>query len=428
MGKFLRKSMALALSAGLFAMLCIPAFAATTYTPVAGTSCNFNKYLIMDAGDTVPNATFAFTVAPGQAVSADTSDNTVMQVLPGVGTPTIASVTFGPTDATATSAGTNIDVARAASDRVSGLTAATGVELESGEKYATKQATVSFSGINFDEPGIYRYIITETADADHAAAGIMHDNDVDRVLDVYVTDDGSGSLVVSGYVIHKNVSNPVINTTMGSADVTTAGDALSDKTDGFTNEYNSKDLVFKKEVEGNQASRDKYFEFTVTCTNIADADVFVVSLADDSDANTTDGNADATSGTNNATIAANQGKTNPTSVTGAQLKAGQKFYLQHGQSIAIRGLALNAGYNVTENAEDYKSEGAAVTDYTDAVTGVMGTIADTEKAVKTSYKNTRDGFVPTGVLMTVVPYVGTGLLGLGGIAVFLVSKKRKNHE
>ena len=176
---------------------------ATTYTPVAGTSANFNKYLIMDAGDTVPNATFSFTIAPGAAISTATNDNTVMEVMAGVGTPTIADVTFAQSDSTATAAGTNIDVARPASDRASGLTASTGVQLEAGEKYATKQATVDFSNVTFNEPGIYRYVITETADPDHAAAGIMHDNDTDRILDVYVVDN-NGTLEVAAYVMHTN--------------------------------------------------------------------------------------------------------------------------------------------------------------------------------------------------------------------------------
>lgn len=94
----------------------------------------------MDADDSVPNATFSFTVAPGTARSSDTSSNSVMEVMAGVGSPTIADVTFASTDTTATTAGSNIDVARAASTRASGLTAATGVELEAGEKYATKQS------------------------------------------------------------------------------------------------------------------------------------------------------------------------------------------------------------------------------------------------------------------------------------------------
>ena len=405
-------------------VMAMPVFAAS-YTPVAGTSCNFNKYLIMDAGDSVPNATFSFTIAPGNARSASTSDNTVMEVTPGVGTPTIADVTFAPTDTTATSAGSNIDVARTQENRT-GTAGTDVVQLDSGEKYATKQATVNFASVSFTEPGIYRYIITETANATHAAAGIIHDTDTDRVLDVYVTDDGTGALVVSAYVLHTDDDDVVINTTMGSSDVTNAGDALEDKTDGFTNEYTSKDLVVKKEVTGNQASHDKYFEITVTATNVADTDTFVVSLADDSDANTTDGNADATSGTNAATIAANAGKTNPTSVTGAQLKAGQKFYLQHGQSVAIRGLAPNAGYSVTENAEDYKSTAASVTGFTDAVSGTIGTVAGNNKAIHTSYQNQRDGIIPTGVAIAAGPFAVIALLG--GVRLATLMKKKKEED
>jgi hypothetical protein len=406
--------------------LATPVLATTTYTPVAGTSMNFNKYFIMDAGDTVPNATFSFTVAPGTARSTDTADNTVMQVLAGVGTPTIADVTFVPGDATATSAGTNIDVARTAASRDALLDASTGVQLEAGEKYATKTATVNFSTVTFDEPGIYRYIITETASAAHATAGIMHDNDNDRVLDVYVTDDGTGTLLIAAYVLHTTDGDVTIGTDMGSADVAAAGNAVADKTDGFTNELqNTKDIVFKNEVTGNQASRDKYFEFTATLTGVADADVFAVSLADDGDAVTTDGNADATSGTNSATIAANRGKANPTSVTGAALKAGQKFYLQHGQSIAIRGINSAATYAITENAEDYTSTASTLTGYTDAASGVIGTVAGANKTIKTSFLNKRDGIVPTGVIVRVLPYAALFIIGFAGILFFFFKKKKK---
>ena len=397
----------------------VPAFAATNYTAVAGTSCSFNKYLIMDAGDTVPNATFSFTVAPGTAVSPDTSSNDVMEVMAGIGTPTIADVTFAPGDTTTTSAGTNIDVARAASDRQSGLTAANGVQLETGEKYATKQATIDFSSVSFNEPGIYRYIVTETANTAHEAAGLMHDNDVDRVLDVYVTDN-NGTLEVASYVLHTNVSDPVIGTEMGSADVATAGAALSDKTDGFTNEYNTKDLRIAKEVAGNQAPRDKYFELTVTATDVADADSFVVSIADDSDANTTDGSADQVSGAakTGGTIAANAGKTNPGTVTGAQLKAGQKFYLQHGQNIVIRGLPLNASYTLTENAEDYKS--AVMTGKTN--NGVIGTVAGDAKVAEAGFTNTRGGTIPTGIAL----YAGVGVvMVIAAAAAFMLTRKNK---
>ena len=417
-------------TAGLMTvMMSVPAVAATTYTPVAGTSCNFNKYLIIGAGDKVPKATFSFTVAPGTAISIDTADNDVMEVRAGIGSPTIADVTFTSQDtATATVGSNNIDVARAASDRDVNLDATTGVEFETGEKFATKQATVNFSSVKFPEPGIYRYIITETANADNAAMGIMNDNDVDRVLDVYVTDDGNGALVVSAYVLHTNEANVAINAIMGSAGV-----ALDDKTDGFTNEYSSKDLVIKKEVTGNQASRDKYFEFTAKLGNVDDSNIYTFSVANDDNDNTTDGNADVKSGTNSATIEANKSQLNPTTATGAELKAGVKFYLQHGQSIAIRGIAPNATYEITENAEDYKSIAAGVTGYTDQVKtdsnkATIGAVAGSNKTVQTSFLNERSGIIPTGVLLSVGPWVLLGAVLLGGVIFFAVRSKKKYDE
>ena len=416
----MKKLVAFVTSAILVIAMAVPAMAATTYTPVAGTSTTFQKYLIMDAGDTVPNATFSFTVAPGAAISADTSDNEVMQVLPGVGTPTIADVTFGPNDTTSTTRIGKIDVLRDEEDRTGTLSMDT-VQLDSGEKFAEKTATISFSGITFDEPGIYRYIVTETANASHAAAGIIHDTDTDRVLDVYVTDDGTGTLVVSGYVLHTDVDDVAIGDSMGSAPTEAGSGALEDKSDGFTNEYTTKDLKIEKEVSGNQASRDKWFQLTATLTNVNDSDTFVVSIAADEDDTTNDGNADATSGTTSATRASNQGQTNPTTVTGAQLRAGVNFYLQHGQSVVIRGLPLNASYTVTEDAEDYKSAVKSG----DTNTGVIATVAGNNKMAVAGFTNTRNGVIPTGVAM-----------GIGGIAVllglaviyFIVRKRNAAYE
>ncbi len=433
---------ALIASAMMAMMIPTSSGAETIYTAVAGGSCNFNKYLIMDAGDNVPNVSFSFTVAPGTAIPADlTSDTKTMEVLAGIGTPTIDNVTFADEDATSTTAlATQIDVQRAASDRATGLDAATGVQFESGEKFAVKTATVNFAGITFDEPGVYRYIISETASTAHEAAGIMHDNDTDRVLDVYVTDNGNGVLAVSSYVMHKTVGPVIMGANNGSGDVNTDSQAVVDKTDGFTNEYNSKDLVFKKEVTGNQASRDKWFKFTATLTNVNDDDIFTVSRADDSNANTTDGNADATVGTTSATKSAYQGKSNPASVTGEQLKAGVDFYLQHGQSIAIRGIAPNATYVISEDAEDYKSTPAGVMGYTDVVSSVtenktIGDIANAHtgdgaqtKAVMTSFLNTRDGVIPTGILLSVGPWVLLGIVVIGGVIFFAVRSKKKYDE
>ena len=417
----------------------VTAFAENKYensaglTPVDGTSLTFKKFLIIGAGDNVPNVTFSYTIAAGTAISTDTSSNTEFQVDAGVDADkvTITDTTFAPRATTYTSVQTgDIDVTRQASDRATGLTDDTGVEFETskGEQYAVQNATVDFSGVTFVEPGVYRYIITETASTTNAAAGIMHDNDVDRVLDVYVTDN-NGTLEISGYVLHKNESNIAISSTMGSNDVMSEGEPLDDKTDGFTNEYKSKDLVFKKEVVGNQASRDKYFEFTLKLENVGNENTFTVSIADDNDPNTTDGNADATSGSNNATITANRGKENVLTLTSdASGEITRKFYLQHGQSIAVRGLPLNAEYTVTENAEDYKSTGASVTGYTDATSGDIGIVAGNNKVVKTSFKNERQGIIPTGLFTIVGPAIAVILIALIGIGIVLMGKRRKEER
>ena len=417
----------------------VTAFAENKYensaglTPVDGTSLTFKKFLIIGAGDNVPNVTFSYTIAAGTAISTDTSSNTEFQVDAGVDADkvTITDTTFAPRATTYTSVQTgDIDVTRQASDRATGLTADTGVEFETskGEQYAVQNATVDFSGVTFVEPGVYRYIITETASTTNAAAGIMHDNDVDRVLDVYVTDN-NGTLEISGYVLHKNESNIAISSTMGSNDVMSEGEPLDDKTAGFTNEYKSKDLVFKKEVVGNQASRDKYFEFTLKLENVGNENTFTVSIADDNDPNTTDGNADATSGSNNATITANRGKENVLTLTSdASGEITRKFYLQHGQSIAVRGLPLNAEYTVTENAEDYKSTGASVTGYTDATSGDIGIVAGNNKVVKTSFKNERQGIIPTGLFTIVGPAIAVILIALIGIGIVLMGKRRKEER
>ena len=248
---------------------------------------------------------------------------------------------------------------------------------------------------------------------------ITNDADATRVVDVYVNDasttDNDGNLTkkltIAGYVLHSNEDDApdvAAGENMGST-----GSYVATKSQGFTNEYDTSDLTFRKEVKGNQASHDKYFEFTVKITGAVKGTVYNVDIT----------NADATSGNNAATITANTEKANVTSLTvGADGTVTQKFYLQHGQEVKIQGIAKDTKYDVTENAEDYKPTPAGITNYTDAVNG---TVASTD--LKTSYLNTRDGVIPTGVIMTVAPFAAVTLLGGFGIAK-LSMKKRRDDE
>lgn len=382
-----------------------PVFAAgTNYGPqIDGIKTTmFDKYLVMDQQANVPNVSFTYGVTAGAAKAYDVAGKKV-QILAGVdadkvimagaGTGAAANtIKYAPGDA----------VAQDANALVKNYDSAT-------EKYAKKTATLDFSACNFTEPGIYRYIITESG----TNQAVTNDEDATRVVDVYVNDasDADGKkLTIAGYVLHSSESD----ITAGDSFLGSDGTDPDGKSQGFTNEYDTSDLTFKKEVSGNQASHDKYFEFTVTITNAVPGTVYNVNLS----------NADTTSKSNAATITENAGKTNPNELTvGTDGTVTQKFYLQHGQEITIQGIAKDSKYSVTENAEDYKSTAAGVADY---IAPASGTIESAD--LKTSYLNTRAGVIPTGVIMTVAPFAAVTLFGAAGMVKIRMSKKREDDE
>ena len=414
--------------------------AAFRYTPVSGTQTTFNKYLVLDDSAEVPNVTFDFTIAAGTAVP---SSNGTMEVLAGVMTPTaptVSSVTFAPTDPIVSYAqwDQSYKTSDASAQNMNGAE-----ELTTGKKYAKKQATVDFTGVTYPEPGIYRYVVSETVPEEaNKAKGIGYTTDK-LIIDVYVTDknDGTHTLQiddVDGYVISRITATGTPSEIPTGADLG-SGDKYKpgvEKATGLTNNYTTHKLVVGKAVSGNQASRDKYFALTVKVENLNAGDKFTVSIADDSNTATVDGNADATSGTNPATKDSNQNKENAQLITVANDATSfeKTYYLQHGQYIAIRGLPDGAKYTVTEDAEDYKStEKIADTlstldwdpnhDGNDAFNDAL-TSDNMTKDIYTGYTNTRNGTVPTGIVLSVVPAVIIFALALAALIVIAVRRKR----
>lgn len=368
---------------------------------IGGTkTTTIDKYLVMDQQANVPNVSFTYKVTAGKAKAYDAAKKNVQILagvdadkvtMAGVGTDAANTIKYAPGDATVQDANAlvkNYDKAT--------------------EKYAKKTATLDFSKCNFTEPGIYRYIITESG----TNQAVTNDEDATRVVDVYVNDDSSADgkkLTIAGYVLHSNESDIKAGDDLGSTNANPDG-----KSQGFTNEYDTSDLTFKKEVSGNQASHDKYFKFTVTIKDAVPGTVYNVNRL----------NADKTSKSNAATITENAGKTNPDKFTvGTDGTVTQEFYLQHGQEITIQGIAKDSKYSVTENKEDYKSTAAVVADYT---APANGTIESSD--LKTSYLNTRAGVIPTGVIMTVAPFAAVTLLGAAGMVKIRMSKKREEDE
>lgn len=391
--------------------------AGTNYgATIEGTkTTTFEKYLLMDKQANVPNATFTYAVTAGNAKAYDV-DGKKFQVLAGVdaGNITMAGVGEGA------EANKIVFKQGDGSDTHDTTKDAYVKDLAAGKKYALKTATLDFSNVRFTEPGVYRYIITEGG----TNQAITNDADPTRVLDVYVNDASTETekkLTIAGYVLHSNV-NDEPDVAAGD-DFGSAGKYTDTKSQGFTNSYDTSDLTLRKEVTGNQASHDKYFEFTLNIDNALPNTKYDVVIDD----------ADATSKSNAATIEANVGKANVTSITTDENgKATQEFYLQHGQQVTVQGIAKDTTYALTENTEDYKStENTAATPVltikngTDSA-GVNGTIAS--KDLTTGYLNTRDGVIPTGVIMTVAPFAAVTLLGAAGMVTMKMKKREDDEE
>ena len=390
--KRFKKLMAILMATALImSIAAISASAEDTYNPVNGTNTQFNKYLVVDSDTNIPAISFNFTVAPGEAVAATSS---TPAILAGVGSPSIATVTFTNGQATSTTAPSDLTLA-------------------SGKKFAIQTATVDFSGVTFTEPGVYRYVITEQETP--GAKAVSYDTQANtpgskvRYLDVYVVHDNNAhALKVSSYVMHETTA------VVPNDDSDTKAD---DKSSSYVNEISTKDLEFGKEVTGNQGSKDKYFLFTLNITNAQASTTYAVDI---SGAEASPTKTDATK---------YKTMTNPSSfTTDGDGKATVTFYLKDGQYIKIPGLPEGYGYALTEDAEDYASsatisatDGKSGVAYSDPANGSSVT-AD----IKTGYTNDRKGIIPTGVLLTIAPFA-IGILLFGALIIFFIAKRRREN-
>lgn len=315
--------------------------------------------------------------------------------------------------------------------------------------FANKSVLLDFTNCGFTEPGIYRYFIQESETNQGITNDVKWDDtnkkyvtkDVDnyRTIDVYVVNSSDADaspygLKVQGYVLYED-------------DITTAPDKDNDagagtKSTGYINSYDTSDISFGKRVEGNQGSKDKFFKFTVEISEAVPGTVYNVDIS----------NAVQTvpsTGLNAATDSSYAGQSNQTSITiGEDGTKTTDFYLQHGQSITIKGLSKDTKYTITETKEDYNTKYSDDFDDVDT-TGLekltnyltngspVPTLNDgyelTDKIVvsediETAFVNTRDGILPTGIIMSVAPTAAAGIIVIAIIAALLFSARRRRLE
>lgn len=397
------------------------------YTAVAGGKATFEKYLTMNSQSEVPNATFKFSV-DGGVTALDSDGTSTLHVYAGndannvVGTPTISDAVFAQGNTTYDAIQdqpTSVTVKNQDDGKTTNKDLLT---LDTGKKYARHDVTVDFSGVKYKEPGVYRYKITEQATTNQ---GITNDADATRVMDVYVVDDekNAGTLKVEGYVLQNAEPDGTVKRD---------GTGAVEKSKGYTNDYTTHDLEISKTVAGNQASRDEYFKMTVKISKAVAGTVYDVDLKQ----------ADAKTKINAASTEAH---TNPAKLTvGADGTVTQDFYLQNGQSIKIQGLADKTAYSINEDASLMDKEGydpaAAITGDTKTGDGVnakdiamdASTYTVTDDAITAdttvAYTNTKEGTIPTGIIMSVAPYAAIVLLGGAGATIVMRKKKEEDAE
>lgn len=287
------------------------------YRPIQGDTTSFKKYLVMNPGTKVPNATFTFTIEAGQA---EAGTATTVKQLAGLNPELVSASGTDVTDGETAVGTKTFYVGFNSGDLATDAYGAEALgDAHGSEVAAKKDITLSFANITFTEPGVYRYIITETATSN---ADVTMDTKTKRTLDVYVVDN-NGALEVASYVMYEGdlgktagkvsanagdisdwlAENPApvaptvadpTNPTPEEAEALdeyerakaaweankAAAQAAADaaalaanpngaeaglpKSDKYVNKYLTYDLVVKKEVTGNQGSKDQYFKFTVT--------------------------------------------------------------------------------------------------------------------------------------------------------------------
>ena len=376
----------------LVSLLALPVSAANTNVEATGGEFTFKKYLVMDENANVPNVSFSFSIAPGDAVDATGSGQAIYAGDDShvTGSPSFKSaansVTFSPTDDTWAS--------KQKDDTVT---------LESNQKYAKKTLTLDFTGVSFIAPGIYRWIITESR-AEPKPSGIDYDNSYERTLDVFVkySDTNENQLEVSDYILYNSKK------TDGNSDA-------GSKDDGFTNTYTTYDLTLTKNVTGNQGDRDKYFKFTVNISNAVPGTVYSVVLPSEDN---------YTGNTQSSLTVDENGKV-----------VDAIFYLKNDQSIVIQGLTKDTKYTITETS--YSTDGyttsntvkvgdnEVVTSDTPNTTGEK-TMREGDNVV--TFTNDKQGTVPTGILLETAPYLILGAVVVAGLVVLFATRRRRSRE
>lgn len=356
----------------LISTTAITASAEITYEPIGG-STSLVKNLVVDDDANIPGITFNYTIRRGTPQDATATTIEILESPLGGGS--IGTAVFSNADTANTIEGLPTDA------NPSNPTA--------GKKYVQKYVSITFPVGTFTKPGVYRFVINET---NNNLPGVTYDSNPTRYLDVFVVADDNNVLSVDSYILRDTAT-----------DIGTNGEYVENptvKSSGYTNSLTQYNFDFSKTISGNQGDKNKRFNFTLTIT-----------------------------GANPGTypIIANDVEGNPTSITvGANGTATGEYSLTDGSTVKVIGLNAGAVCTVTEDPDDYTATHSL--DGGEVVSGESSgavTLENSDHSV--AFTNTRNGIIPTGVIMTIAPFA-IGICVFGAIILFIICRrKRRNY-
>lgn len=317
---------------------------------------------------------------------------------------------------------------------------------------------IEFNSSKFSHAGIYRYVITESAN-DRAAAAVSNTEYVNtRYLDVYVK-NGENGLEIYGYVLYE-----------GSLDADAEFDADSvaakSKTNGFVSDkfdnegntysktetdvdiYDTTNLKIEKLVSGALADKTNEFPFQVDITTTTSSQP-IISYVYNAETATPDGsNAVITI----KTVAAD-GKT---TIGSATATTADNFELKHQDYIYIYGVPYYAVTNGNNGQTTHTEAGASavVTEYNNTtdtylVTAEFNTTKDstldgsysmaksttaatastetlTNNAIDTTIvTNSLDAVSPTNVVLRFAPFI---IMAAFALVLFFVLRRQRDDK
>lgn len=277
------------------------------------------------------------------------------------------------------------------------------IEYKAGDKASNdmivKDLVIDWSKVHITEPGVYRWQFTKTAHSDDPVASNIGNIANNVYLVATVTIDNSGDLTA------------VIRMTYMQGE-------KENKVDNLADAYPAKvlSLTLAKEVEGNQGSKNQYFEFEVTLNSPAGAKEMEYTI------DLKDATAKLTSPT-----AYNGMFTNESTVTVPAGPSKKTFsvWLKDDESIVIKDLLFNTTYSITEVVPQGYTTTPTVNDLTAKVSAATVSDDQLTQSATVTYTNNKNAAVPTGIeLETAAPIVGM-ILAMAMLALLFVGKRKE---